>query len=851
MRPFLLFTLLAISSFCFSADAATVSDTTFPTKMLSIRWQPVTNEYKPGTGASLHAIIVTNHSTLPFPKSGWKLYFNSSRLFNPVSPTENVRIELVNGDLLRMIPTDAFKGIAARDTARIEYVSDDPIVNFTDGPEGFYIVWDAFPDKGFATGPFTTGAFSPDYAGLVTPEMIYQQNKLQAAVSPGAMPAIFPTPMKYQATGGQFTFKKNWRIEADSPFVQESKWLQQLMTERTSFTSGSTSMKGNGDTIALIYRADIGKEGYRLSVTANGIRISASTAAGIFYGIQSLKSLMPATAWSHPGKTISIPTVEVSDEPRFAVRAFMLDVGRNFQPKKEILRLIDLMALYKLNTFHFHLTEDEGWRLALPSLPELTTVGSQRGHTPDSKSFLPPSHGSGPDTGILPGSGFYTRTDFIEILRYARERHILVIPEIETPGHARAAIKSMHARYERLLKEGKPDEARRYLLYDLNDSSHFMSVQNWNDNIMDVSLPSTYRFIETVINDIADIYREAGAELHTIHFGGDEVPAHVWEHSPAYIALRQSNPEIKNTNDCWYYFYGRINKLLQAKGLFLSGWEEMGLRKTTLDGRALYIPNPDFTQEHLQTDVWNNTLGDGNEDLAYKMANAGYKVLLTCVTHMYFDMAEQKTFDEPGYYWGSFIDLEKPFSFIPYDYFKNSTVDKNGLPLNRNIFIGKQRLTAYGKSNIVGLQSAIWAETIKSTERLEFMLLPRLLSFAERAWQQDPDWATNPDTAVAKTEYQQALSGFLETLGLRELPRLSYYNGGYAYRISPPGVHKESGKYYANDKLPGFVIRYDIGGKDPDINSKLYQSPVPATGRPVRFRTFDAKGRGSHVIEIN
>ena len=113
------------------------------------------------------------------------------------------------------------------------------------------------------------------------------------------------------------------------------------------------------------------------------------------------------------------------------------------------------MALYKLNVFHFHLTEDEGWRLEIPSIPELTSVGSQRGHTVDSKHFLPASHGSGPDTGKISGSGFYTKSDFIEILRYANDRHIRVLPEIETPGHARAAIKSMNTRYNRIMKEGK------------------------------------------------------------------------------------------------------------------------------------------------------------------------------------------------------------------------------------------------------------------------------------------------------------------------------------------------------------------------------------------------------------
>ena len=243
----------------------------------------------------------------------------------------------------------------------------------------------------------------------------------------------------------------------------------------------------------------------------------------------------------------------------------MLDVGRNFQPKKEILKLLDLMALYKLNVFHFHLTEDEGWRLEIPSLPELTTVGSQRGHTLDSKHFLPASHGSGPDTGKIAGSGFYNQADFIEILRYANERHILVLPEIETPGHARAAIKSMNARYERLMKEGKKEEAEYYLLYDPNDQSKYSTNQYWNDNIMDPSLPSTYHFIETVINDIVAIYKEAGVPLKSIHFGGDEVPEHVWEKSPAYLTLKASHPEIKSTGDLWYYFYGKVNQMVKGQ----------------------------------------------------------------------------------------------------------------------------------------------------------------------------------------------------------------------------------------------------------------------------------------------
>ncbi len=159
-----------------------------------------------------------------------------------------------------------------------------------------------------------------------------------------------------------------------------------LKTSIEPFLTQKIAGQPIGKSIKLTYKEGLNAEGYELDATSDGITISASTPAGAFYGIQSLLSLMPASAYAHPQKEIKIPCVEVKDEPRFAYRAFMLDVGRNFQSKKQVERILDLLALYKINTFHFHLTEDEGWRLEIPSLPELTAVGSQRGHTLDSKA---------------------------------------------------------------------------------------------------------------------------------------------------------------------------------------------------------------------------------------------------------------------------------------------------------------------------------------------------------------------------------------------------------------------------------------------------------------------------------
>jgi len=811
---------------------------------LSIVWEPIQNNYKT-PDQSLNAITITNNGKNTFPVSGWKMYFNSARLIVAATVTGNAKIDFVNGDLFSLTPTNTFTEIKPGASVRIEFVDEEPVVNITDGPEGFYIVWDGEPDKGYNTGAFSLKPFKPNYKGLITPAIIYDENKNITDIPEAQLTKVFPTPVSYKETGEYFPLTSRVLFESDPKFRVELDDFRNAIPEITE-TNASVSSK---TLIRIKYKEGLGQEGYELSVKQDTVTISATNTAGAFYGVQSLITLMPPSVYNNLHRTVQIPCVEIKDEPRFAYRAFMLDVARNFQPKSEIFRVLDVMALYKLNVFHMHLTDDEGWRLEIPSLPELTEVGGKRGHTLDAKNYLPASHGSGGEVENKTGTGYYTKADFIEILKYAAKLHIQVVPEMEAPGHARSAVKAMNARYNRLMADGKKEEALKYLLSDPNDKSVYSTSQYWTDNVIDVSLPSTYNFVETVISDIVDMYKEAGVPIKTINWGGDEVPAHVWEKSPSYLALKATHPEVQSTADLWYYFYGNVNKLMKAQGLYTSGWEEMSLRKTKLDGHPFYVPNPDFMPEHLQAEVWNNTLGDGNEDLAYKLANAGYKVVLTCVTNLYFDMAHYKSFDEPGYYWGAFADIDKPFSFIPYDYFKNSKVDRDGLPLNRSIFIGKQRLTDYGKTNILGLQSAVWGENIKSTERLEYMLLPRLLGFAERAWSKDPDWATEPNPAKSDSLYNIAWVNFLNVLGKRELPRLSYFNGGYNYRVPKPGVILQDGKYVANEQFPGLTIRYTTNGKDPDAKSPIYNDAVTINNGEIKFRAFDNKGRGSNVSE--
>jgi hexosaminidase len=832
--------------------------TLFDVRKLKVQWEVVENSHQ-GQSQFLSAFTFTNTSETDLPRSGWTLYFNFVRGVKPGSVTGGVNIERINGDLFRLTPSENFQGLKAGASQRIEFVSSDWVVNFTDAPSGLYVVWNNTPDVGVpvtqynilpSTAPKQYLRFAGDKVGLITPQILYEQNKKAKDLPEGSLVKVFPSPVEYKESGGSYTLTGNLEIAADPMFQQEANYLSgeisALLGRKPAIVSGISS--GTEKRIFLS-KTDLPDEAYQLSVTDESITIRAGSRSGIFYGIQSLKMLMPPNSWKGTQAAIAISTVEVSDAPRFGHRAFFVDISRNFQSKDQILKLLDLMALYKLNVLHIHLNDDEGWRVEIPSLPELTQVGARRGHTLDNKKFLQPSFGSGPDVNNKQGTGHYTKRDYIEILRYATERHIRVIPEIETPGHARAAIKSMDARYDRLMKEGNKQEAERFLLRDPQDESVYRSVQGWNDNVINVALPSTYAFLERVVDELLAMYKEAGAPIQTIHFGGDEVPAGVWEKSPACAALMRDNPNVKNTDDLWYYFFGKVNAMLKARGLFLYGWEEVAMRKTKLDGNNRYIPNPDFVRESFQVDVWNNVLGWGAEDLAYDLANAGYKVVLSCVSHLYFDMAYYKAFEEPGYYWGAFVDIDKPYDFIPYDYFRNAKEDRFGAPLDRSVFVGKERLTDYGKANIVGVQGLLWAENITTPERMEYMILPKMLGLAERAWAKDPEWASEKDEQKSQALYEEAWSAFVNTVGKRELTRLDYYHNGYHYRIPAPGATIENGKVRANVQLPGLTIRYTTDGKEPSGKSRIYNGPVAEKGT-VKLRAFTAKGRGGNTTEI-
>lgn len=809
---------------------------------IRLSWTITENNYK-NSGETLSRITLYNQGKTNIPAKGWAIYFNGSNPRLQDIEASPIRIHHINGDYFKLLPNAASEGITPGGQIQT-YVLSRELKNYTDHAKGFYIVFDKNPSVGIPIKAETGSLIDYSSREKELASKIYKENTLIKQLSLEQLPPVFPTPNSYQfLKGGDFILSSAIKIATEEQFDNEAKYLSKEL--ETLFGKSPVIKKSAKNSIILQTDKNLATEAYQLKITPENIVITASSNAGIFYGIQSLKTMFPPKTWAAKQDSISLKSVLIKDAPRFVHRAFMMDVSRNFQPKEEVIKLIDLLSLYKINVLHIHFNDDEGWRIEIPGLPELTAVGGRRGHTLTEEDRIFPAYGSGPDVNNTTGTGFFSRNDYIEILKYAAQRHIQVIPEFETPGHARAAIKAMDARYARFMKEGNEVEAKKYLLRDLNDQSEYRSVQGWNDNVINPALPSVYTFLEKITDETIKMYKEAGAPLKTVHFGGDEVPEGVWQKSPVVKQLIAQDKSIENIDELWYYYFKKVNKILRSRNLYLSGWEEIGLKKILVNGKKQMVIDNRFTNENFHTDVWNNL--HGNEDLAYKMANVGYKVVLTNVTNMYLDLAYNESYYEPGQYWGGYVDVNKPHSFIPYNYYKNQKEDFRGESLKPGYFDGKDRLSAEGKKNIVGIQAPLWSEIIKTTDDFEYLLLPKIFGLAERSWAKEAEWEINQDSLKSEQLYQNDWSVFVNTIAKKELPRLDYYSGGFNYRIPTAGYTSDNGVVNANTQFYNFIIRYTLDGTEPNGNSKIYNNQIEDSAN-LKLRVFNEKGRGGRTI---
>lgn len=813
---------------------------------IEIDWELQSN-FEPDNQFSA-VLTLKNNGGQTFEGSGWALYLNSIRALDPESFLPELQATHINGDFFKLEPTDQFGDIEPGGSKRIEYKGSFFAIKKSDAPQGFYFVFDdgsiniveSVTIQSF-TEENQVNRSPGDNVEVPGAESIYQKNSHLTYLSRDEISMITPSPVSIQKHEGEFSLETAFYIQSDESFKDEL-WLMEDLLQRHNirYEIGSE----NTPNVALTEDSDLAEEGYRLIITADRIELSASASAGMFYGLQSLQSVI-----ENSGSEFSIPAVEVEDYPRFGYRGMHLDVSRNFQPIENVKRLLDVMAMYKLNKFHFHVTDDEGWRLAIDSFPELTEVGGRRGHTVDEKDFLIPSYGSGPDpsTGNSFGSGWYSRDDYIELLQFATDRHIEVIPEIDVPGHARAAIIAMKSRAERLKAEGKDAEAERYRLDEEGDESEYRSIQNFNDNVINVCQESTYRFLEVVFDEVIAMHEEADAPLTTIHIGGDEVPAGVWQGSPACADYMEAH-NLEDTQELQVHFFGNLRDMLEERGLTMAGWEEVAFRGEPHGEEK--TSNPEFAGSVIPH-IWSNIWGSGTEHYAYELANMGYEIIMSHASNFYFDMAYNKHYLEPGFYWASMFDTQEPFSFIPFDLYKNAITDSYGNAIAEDAYDHFEQLTEQGRENILGLQGQLWTETVNEEGRMDYMIYPRLLGLAERAWAGNPEWGIINNRAEMWRERDLAWNEFANRLGRFEMNRLDLHHPGINYRIPPPGAIYENGTLSANTDYPGLDIRFTTDGSEPTADSQLYTEPVQIEGEvTVKLKTFNYEGRSSRATEI-
>jgi len=429
-----------------------------------------------------------------------------------------------------------------------------------------------------------------------------------------AMPALVPQPLSVKPQEGRFVLSAETSIVAGKAEAGVARTLQRYLQPATGFP---LEIKGRGDKGAIHLRLSKGQgdEGYRLTVRGDRVDIEASTDAGLFYGVQTLRQLLPTPIYRQArvdGVEWTAPAVAIEDSPRFKWRGGMLDVGRHFMPKEFVMKFIDLLAMHKMNVFHWHLTEDQGWRIEIKKYPLLTAVGAWR--KDDMLKYSPEVYSG------KPHGGFYTQDDVREIVAYAKERFITVVPEIEMPGHSQAAI----AAYPSLgnYPDKQLDVATKWGVME--------NVYNVDD--------STISFLQDVLTEVMDLFPGA-----FIHIGGDECPKVQWKASEK-VQAKMKSLGLKDEHAMQSWFIGQMDKFLAAKGRRLIGWSEI------LEGGLA---------EKAALMVW---LGDEG---ALEAVSSGHDVVMAQTNHTYFDYYQSKNTKAEPWAIGGYLPLKTVYSYDP------------------------------------------------------------------------------------------------------------------------------------------------------------------------------------------
>jgi len=798
--------------------------------LLTLTWEMGKNDVEPGCYESTFYLKNIGTDLL---SGNWTLYFCQQNPVISIQP-ENapLKIEWINSTYHKIVPTTYYQALSPGNTLKLTYRCRGSLTRETMGPEGAYIVMR--DDKGNELKPqnipIEITPFSHSYQWTSTEngfpysggKYVYEQNAFFAdEPTPADASVVLPHPKTIVKSPGSASFSKSVNLKYDPEFENEATLLKEKLV-----ASFGCVISDAGETLVELKKSDNKAKHpaqyYELTAKDNRFELAGTDAAGVFYACQTLINLL-GNANELPA---SIAAMKITDYPDLGYRGIMLDIARNFTKKENVLKLIDVLSSYKLNVLHLHLTDDEAWRIEIPGLEELTQIASRRGHTIDESNCLIPMFSWGWDASdtISLANGFYSRNDFIEILKYAQKHHINLIPEIDIPGHSRAAIKAMNVRYKKYIDTDKA-KAEEFLLTDFADSSKYLSAQNFTDNVLNVAMPSTYRFIEKVIDEIAKMYSDAGVELTVFHIGGDEVPHGAWEGS---VVCREFMKEkgMTDTGDLKDYFLEQVLAMTAKRNLQPAGWEEVALKP---DDTA----NERFKNNNILSYCWNTVPEWKGDEIPYKLANAGFPIILCNVTNCYMDMCYCNHQQEKGLSWGGFVNEYNSFDMLPYDIYKSVRTNLNGEPVDISIASKtKLPLSKSSRAQIKGIQAQVWAETVRNFDQVEYFLFPKLSGLIERAWNAQPDWSLSTDNKLyekAKREYNAQIARY-------ELPRLAKQNVNF--RLAQPGIVIRNGFLFANSTIPEAVIRYTTDGSEPNENSTVWTDSVPCNAKQVKAKAF-------------
>ena len=497
---------------------------------------------------------------------------------------------------------------------------------------------------------------------------------------------VVPVPDKIvpNAKGGSYELSASTRIyytSGQADMARNAQFLAQYIKDMTKLSLTPAAVKGKGkDGISLVLapKAKLAPEAYEISVDRKGVTITGKTDAGVFYGIQTLRKSLPVL---QSAEAVELPAARMEAAPRFGYRGMMLDCSRHFFPVKFVKEYIDLIALHNMNRLHWHISDDQGWRFSVPGYPKLTEVGSKRAQT-----VL--GHNSEVEDGT-PYGGYYTDDEIRDIVKYAAERYITIVPEVDMPGHMMAALAS----YPELGCTGGPYKTGEY----------------WGvyRDILCAGNEKVYSFIKDVLDHVCDLFPG-----QYIHIGGDESPRVRWEHCPkcqamiAKLGLKDKDGQAKEAL-LQGYFANRVQKYLETKGRRVIGWDE--LLGCDVDTSATIMS-------------WR-----GAEPGA-KGAALGHDVIMSPSTSLYFDHYQSKNTGEEPMAIGGFSDVKNVYNAEPV----------------------APELDAKAKAHIIGVQANLWTEYIASPNYAEYMVLPRMAALSEVQWLQPSE--KNYDAFVKRTD---------------------------------------------------------------------------------------------------